>query len=278
MTAKTEKLNKFLQQIRDALPERITRKMSGKHDSKDHLVVPKVGWLGCNYYDKPDPDSVFLCFTGSSAARTRTYQIKNGVLKTERLVKVIAEAFDKCEAFDKDYAAKQRESKKHFVGAESLGPIVFEKVDPGPGYRKVKEASYAGGFKLFVGETTSGYGQVWAQDENTVKGTIPFTDLPIEKLNEVLKILGESAQMKYPDEDQDDYDDYDDYDDDYCNCYDCREDDDYESKLAPKPKPIPFRLSDYSPNTNMILGALFSGGDPKKMAQMIVDSQEKQKE
>ena len=40
-------------------------------------------------------------------------------------------------------------------------------------------------------------------------------------------------------------------------------------------KSIPFRLSDYSPNTNMIVGALLSGGDPLKMAQLIVDAQEK---
>jgi len=48
---------------------------------------------------------------------------------------------------------------------------------------------------------------------------------------------------------------------------------------APKAKPsTSFRFSDYSPNTSMILGALFSGGDPLKMAKMIVDAQEKQKE
>ena len=43
---------------------------------------------------------------------------------------------------------------------------------------------------------------------------------------------------------------------------------------AKKPEPvIPFRLSDYSPNTHMILGALFSGGDPLKMAEMLVEKQ-----
>ena len=42
-----------------------------------------------------------------------------------------------------------------------------------------------------------------------------------------------------------------------------------------KPKPIPFRSSDYSPNTHMIMGALLSGGDPLKLAQMLVDAQEK---
>ena len=45
-----------------------------------------------------------------------------------------------------------------------------------------------------------------------------------------------------------------------------------------KPEPIPFRLSDYSPNTHMILGALLSGGDPLKMAEMLVEQQEKQDE
>ena len=39
---------------------------------------------------------------------------------------------------------------------------------------------------------------------------------------------------------------------------------------------IPFRLEDYSPNTNMILGALLSGGDPLKMAKMLVEGQEKE--
>ena len=38
---------------------------------------------------------------------------------------------------------------------------------------------------------------------------------------------------------------------------------------------VPFRLSDYSPNTHMILGAMLSGGDPLKMAQILVDGQEK---
>jgi len=36
-----------------------------------------------------------------------------------------------------------------------------------------------------------------------------------------------------------------------------------------------FRLSDYSPNTHMIMGALLSGGDPLKMAQLLVDQQDK---
>ena len=43
----------------------------------------------------------------------------------------------------------------------------------------------------------------------------------------------------------------------------------------PKVKPIPFRLGDYSPNTNMIMGALLSGGDPLKMAEIIVEAQER---
>lgn len=43
----------------------------------------------------------------------------------------------------------------------------------------------------------------------------------------------------------------------------------------PKPPSIPFRLSDYSPNTNMIMGALLSGGDPLKMAEIIVEAQDK---
>jgi len=47
-------------------------------------------------------------------------------------------------------------------------------------------------------------------------------------------------------------------------------------KSEPETKPIPFRLSDYSPNTHMILGALLSGGDPVKMAEMLVEQQEKQ--
>lgn len=44
----------------------------------------------------------------------------------------------------------------------------------------------------------------------------------------------------------------------------------------PESKPIPFRLSDYSPNTHMILGSLLSGGDPLKMAKMLVEAQEAQ--
>ena len=52
-----------------------------------------------------------------------------------------------------------------------------------------------------------------------------------------------------------------------------------DERPEPKPAPsIPFRLEDYSPNTNMIMGALLSGGDPLKMAQMLVDGQEKQKD
>ena len=39
------------------------------------------------------------------------------------------------------------------------------------------------------------------------------------------------------------------------------------------PKGPDFRLSDYSPNTHMILGAVLSGGDPLKLAQMLVDAQ-----
>ncbi len=48
---------------------------------------------------------------------------------------------------------------------------------------------------------------------------------------------------------------------------------------TPEPVPqVPFRLDDFSPNTHMILGALLSGGDPLKLAQMLVDSQKKNDE
>jgi len=40
-----------------------------------------------------------------------------------------------------------------------------------------------------------------------------------------------------------------------------------------KPKTPAFRLNDYSPNTHMIMGAVLSGGDPLKLAQMLVDAQ-----
>lgn len=39
-------------------------------------------------------------------------------------------------------------------------------------------------------------------------------------------------------------------------------------------QPLP-RLNDFSPNTMMILGAALSGGDPLKMAVILLKSQEK---
>jgi hypothetical protein len=50
-----------------------------------------------------------------------------------------------------------------------------------------------------------------------------------------------------------------------------------DEPAEPEPR-IPFRLGDYSPNTNMIMGALLSGGDPLKMAQILVDGQEKKRD
>ena len=46
-------------------------------------------------------------------------------------------------------------------------------------------------------------------------------------------------------------------------------------KQEPKKQeqPIP-RLNDYSPNTMMIMGAALSGGDPLKMAKMLLPPEE----
>lgn len=185
---KTTVLNKHLQQIRDALPKRITDRMSGNHDRSDHLDIPLVGWVGCNYYGEPEPVSVFLCFTGVRAGRTRTYQIKNGVLKTERLVKVAVEKFDKRDAFEREYAEQQAESDRQFAEARRLGPIVFKKVRTGRRYRKENDTHLAGGFNLY---TKKGglKGEIWAQTEDTVSGTIPVDDLDVATFNSVMAIL-----------------------------------------------------------------------------------------
>jgi hypothetical protein len=189
---KTKSLNKFLQQIRDALPERIRERMSGKADRADHLAIPLVGWVGLNYYGGDEPDSVFLCFTGFNASRTRTYQIKNGVLKTKRLVKVATEKFDKRDEFEKEYAREQEESNRRFREARKLEPITFPKVKTGKAFELIVggEASYlAGGAKL----THKGSGrkaEIWAVDEDTVQGEIPIGPISVAKLNEILKLLG----------------------------------------------------------------------------------------
>lgn len=47
-----------------------------------------------------------------------------------------------------------------------------------------------------------------------------------------------------------------------------------KSLPAPEPTRPAFRLSDHSPNTMMIMGAVLSGGDPLKLAKRLVQEDE----
>jgi len=77
-----------------------------------------------------------------------------------------------------------------FDEARRVGPIIFKKLKTGRHFRKEDCSTYAGGFYLFHKKSDM-RGEVWAGDEDTCSGTIPFSDLPVEKLNEILKIIGE---------------------------------------------------------------------------------------
>jgi hypothetical protein len=186
-----ERLNKYLQQIHDALPERIRERIHEECNRKDHLDIPLVGWFGCNYYGEPEPVSVFLCFTGINADRTRTYPIKKGVLKTKRLIEVVVEKFDKRDTFEREYDEAQERSRLRSIEARALEPIIFPKVKPGEAFElDVDEdgSHLVGGAQL----THKGSGkstEIWAKDEGTVTGAIPFGPISVDKLNEILRIL-----------------------------------------------------------------------------------------
>lgn len=188
----TTALHPLFKSVRDALPERIRAQMVDIDQIDQHIDVPHVGWLEIGFdRNRPrKPIAVSLHFTGFTDRRPRRYPIrKDGTLNLAKIVSVIEPVFDEREKFLKDYAARQAESDARFDEAKRLGPIVFKKVRTGHRYRKQDVEHYAGGFKL-VHRRSKREADVWAETEDTVSGAIPFSNLSIAKLNELLKIVG----------------------------------------------------------------------------------------
>lgn len=185
------KLHPLLQQVYELLPRRIRDRVSFKHSRDAHLDIPLVGWVEALIYDRDDPSGLMLHFTGSISKRSRRYPIRrDGSINHKKLLAVIEECFDEKHAWNEEYDRQQAEAAVRFEEAQRLGPILFKKVRTGRRYRKESDTHLAGGFNLY---TKKGglKGEIWAQSEDTCSGTIPFDDLPVEKFNEILKILGE---------------------------------------------------------------------------------------
>jgi hypothetical protein len=190
---KTTELLPLLVTVRDALPERIRARIDLRDCREDHLHLPHIGWIELRYdYGRdPQPEGIQIHFTGdSSHLRPRRYPIrKDGTINVAKIKDLVAPLFDAREKFLKDYAKRQAESDARFAEAKRLGPIVFKKVRTGQRYRKQDVEHYAGGFKL-VHRRSKREADIWAESEDTVSGAIPFSDLPISKLNELLKLVG----------------------------------------------------------------------------------------
>ena len=191
MMTKT-KLHPLLQQVYELLPRRIRDRVSFKHSREAHLDIPLVGWVEALIYDRDDPDGLMLHFTGSVTRRSRRYPIrKDGSINHEKLLATIVETFDEKHAWNEEYDRQQAESAARFEEARRVGPIIFKKLRTGRRYQKKDHETYAGGFFL-IHRASERKGEVWADDEECCSGTIPFSGLPVEKLNEILRIIGKA--------------------------------------------------------------------------------------
>lgn len=175
--------------VLDALPERVRKSITEKWDS-DYCTIPNVGSFEIRYGYDGTHEAVAVSLHPAHG-RSRRYPIrKDGTINFKKMLEeVIEPLFDARAKFEKEYAAKQEESSRRLAEAKRIGPIVFEKLEPGRAYRKKEHSTFAGGFKLLTQEG-GGEGDIWAESEDTCSGTIPFDEMPVERLSEILAILG----------------------------------------------------------------------------------------
>lgn len=199
MRDKTRALEPLLQIVLDALPERVREQINKGGPSilrGQYMDIPCVGFFEVRYDDvgpKAKAIGVSLHFQGSGKLpRSRRYAVrKDGTLNFDKINEIVCERFDARMKWLADYHARQKKITEEFDEARRLGPIVFKKVRTGRAYSKVDVEHHTGGFDL-VHKQSGLRGQVWAQSEGTCNGKIPFSDLPVVKLNEILKILGKA--------------------------------------------------------------------------------------
>jgi hypothetical protein len=187
-------LTKVYNKLACRVQEQINKRPNGRRGQS--MDVPCVGFFEVKFDDvgpKAKGIAVSLHFQGTGKLpRSRRYAVrKDGTLNFDKINKIVEERFDKQMTFYAEYDAKSKKATKEFDEARRLGPIVFEQVRSGPAYLKEDVAHHAGGFDL-VHRSSGLRGQVWSQSEDTCSGQIPFSDLPVAKLNEILKILGKA--------------------------------------------------------------------------------------
>lgn len=182
---KTKKMKEFLRPVIEALPEEMQECLE---HSGDYVTIPDTGHFEIKYgYDHArKPEAVMLHLrTGGS----RRFPIrKDGTLNVKRIVELVVPVFEMWVTQRREWDEEQAESNRRHAEAERVGPIVLKKVKLGRLFEADVD-NYVGGFKLKLKSGKSYPGDVWAVDENTVRGTIPFGPMSITKLNEILKLL-----------------------------------------------------------------------------------------
>jgi hypothetical protein len=186
---KTIELHPLLQQVRDALPERIQDRVSDKHSRGDYLDLPLVGFLSTVVYDKIE--GLSLSFSGYGK-RARHYPIrKDGSVNVAKIVEVVTEVFDEQDAFHREYAEERHRRDEESRQAEANFAAVSSKLRLGRRYRRGKEGehiTYVGGCHL-IHKKSDVRGEIWSDGEGCVKGKIPFAGLDVPTFNAIMSIL-----------------------------------------------------------------------------------------
>ena len=185
MKTKTE-LHPVLQELRDALPERMQKVVSKKHSREHYLDLPHVGFATVTIYD--ELAGVSLCF--SNGARARNYPVrKDGTINIAKIVEVVTPIFDRRAEFHRHYEERQRESKRHSIAVEEILAEALPKMEAEGDYSVEDDRYLIGGF-LINHKGSGRSGQMWIDEEGNLSGMIPVGPISVEQFNKALKLLG----------------------------------------------------------------------------------------